>query len=91
LVHLPEWKLGGEVCLVRKREAFGKRSVDRREEIARLRRPALIAHRRSFRHPLPSGTVETAPARRDRHLQLIAERGRMGWQKASGYNWRALV
>ena len=24
-------------------------------------------------------------------LQLIAERGRMGWQRASGYNWRALV
>jgi len=28
---------------------------------------------------------------RDRHLQLIAERGRMGWQRASGYNWRAWV
>ena len=25
------------------------------------------------------------------NLQLIAERGRMGWQRASGYNWRALV
>ena len=33
----------------------------------------------------------TAPTRRDRHLQAIAERGRMGWQRASGYNWRALV
>jgi hypothetical protein len=22
---------------------------------------------------------------------VIAEHGRMGWQKASGYNWRALV
>ncbi|MBB5695500.1 hypothetical protein [Muricoccus pecuniae] len=22
---------------------------------------------------------------------MIAERGRMGWQKASGYTWRALV
>jgi hypothetical protein len=29
--------------------------------------------------------------RGDRHLRLIAERGRMGWQRASGYNWRALV
>jgi hypothetical protein len=38
-----------------------------------------------------SETAETAPTQRDRHLQLIAERGRMGWQKASGYNWRALV
>ena len=28
---------------------------------------------------------------RDRHLQVVAERGRMGWQKASGYSWRALV
>ncbi len=28
---------------------------------------------------------------RDRHLQIIAERGRMPWQKASGYRWRALV
>jgi hypothetical protein len=31
------------------------------------------------------------PTKRDRHLQLITERGRMGWQRASGYNWRALV
>ncbi len=29
--------------------------------------------------------------RRDRHLRLIAERRRMGWQKASGYNWRTLI
>src|SRR6266404_9582090 len=40
---------------------------------------------------VPSATAETAPSKRDRHLQLIAERGRMGWQRASGYNWRALV
>src|SRR4051794_38884322 len=38
---------------------------------------------------VPSATAETAPTRRDRHLQLIAEKGRMGWQKASGYNARA--
>jgi len=40
---------------------------------------------------VPSETAETAPTPRDRHLQAIAEHGRMGWQKASGYNWRALV
>ena len=40
---------------------------------------------------VPSATAETAPTKRDRHLQLIAERGRMAWQWASGYNWRALV
>jgi hypothetical protein len=40
---------------------------------------------------VPSETAETAPTRRDAHLRLIAERGRMGWQRASGYGWRALV
>ncbi len=40
---------------------------------------------------VPSDAAETAPTRRDAHLRCIAERGRMGWQKASGYNWRALV
>jgi hypothetical protein len=43
------------------------------------------------RDAVPSGTAETAPTRRDRHLQLIAERGRTGWQKVSGYNRRALA
>ena len=38
---------------------------------------------------VPSETAATAPTRRDRHLQCIAERGRMGWQKASGYTKRA--
>ncbi len=28
---------------------------------------------------------------RDLHLQITAERGRMTWQKAAGYDWRALV
>src|SRR3712207_5831446 len=40
---------------------------------------------------VPSDTAETAPTKRDVHLRCIAERGRMGWQKASGYNDRALV
>ena len=40
---------------------------------------------------VPSAAAETAPTQRDRHLRCIAERGRMGWQRASGYNWRALV
>ena len=34
---------------------------------------------------------ETDPTQRDRHLQSIAEHGRIGWQKASGYTRRALV
>jgi hypothetical protein len=40
---------------------------------------------------VPSDTAETAPSQRDRHLEVIAARGRMGWQKVSGYNWRALI
>jgi hypothetical protein len=40
---------------------------------------------------MPNETARTAPTQRDMHLQLIAERGRMAWQKASGYNRRALV
>ena len=38
---------------------------------------------------VPSATAETVPTQRDRHLRLIAEKGRMGWQKATGYNARA--
>jgi Transposase DDE domain len=40
---------------------------------------------------VPSDTAEIAPTQRDQHLQVIAERGRMDWQRASGYNSRALV
>ena len=40
---------------------------------------------------VPSEAAEIAPTQRDRHLRGIAERGRLGWQKVSGYNWRALV
>ena len=40
---------------------------------------------------VPSETAETAPTQRDRHLEQIAARGRLGWQKASGYNRRALA
>jgi hypothetical protein len=43
------------------------------------------------RNAVPSAAAGTAPTQRDRHLQLIAEHGRMSWQKASGYNRRALA
>ena len=38
-----------------------------------------------------SETIQTMPTQRDRHIQRIAEKGRMGWQKISGYNRRARV
>jgi hypothetical protein len=40
---------------------------------------------------VPSATADTDPTQRDRHLQHIAEHGRLAWQKSSGYNVRALV
>jgi hypothetical protein len=36
-------------------------------------------------------SAATAPTQRDRHIQEIVERGRMGWQKASDDNLRAKV
>ena len=38
-----------------------------------------------------SETAETDPTPRDRHLDCIAERGRIGSEKASGYNKRSRV
>src|SRR5438034_10639085 len=59
------------------------------EVAARHPEAAVIVPPRS--NAVPSETAETAPTPRDRHLQAIAEHGRMGWQKTAGYNWRALV
>ena len=41
------------------------------------------------RDAVPSEAAEAAPTQRDGHLRCIAEHGRMGWQKRSGYNKRA--
>ena len=38
-----------------------------------------------------SDTAGTEPTQRDRHLKCIAEKGRIGWQKISGYNKRSRV
>ena len=57
--------------------------AERHPEVAVIVPPRVTA--------VPSETADTAPTQRDRHLKQIAERGRMGWQKNSGYNRRALV
>src|SRR3954470_13808901 len=41
------------------------------------------------RGAVPSEMAATAPTQRDRHIQVIAEHGRMGWQKRSGCNRRS--
>ena len=38
-----------------------------------------------------SDAADTEPTQRDRHIELLAEKGRMGWQAATGYGKRALV
>ncbi len=37
-----------------------------------------------------SPTADTTPSQRDRHLQTIQDRGRLGWQRAVGYGKRSL-
>ncbi len=59
------------------------------EVAARHPEAAVVVPPRS--NAVPSDAVETAPTQRDRHLQLLQDRGRSAWQEASGYNCRALV
>ena len=40
---------------------------------------------------VPSETAETDPTQRDQHLQDIAAKGRIAWQKSSGYTTRSRV
>ncbi len=38
-----------------------------------------------------SDTADTEPTQRDRHIEMLANKGRIGWQKAVGYGKRSLV
>lgn len=40
---------------------------------------------------VPSPTADVVPSQRDRHLRMIKDKGRMGWQKTVGYGKRSLV
>jgi hypothetical protein len=51
--------------------------------------PAVIIPPRAT--AVPSAVMNTAPTPRDRHIHLIQEKGRRGWQKAVGYGRRSLV
>ncbi|MGI4954700.1 MAG: hypothetical protein ACRYGM_23080 [Janthinobacterium lividum] len=59
------------------------------EVAARNSDAAVVVPPRS--NAVPSGTAETAPIQRDRHLRAVENQVRMGWQAASGYSWRALI
>src|SRR4051812_6059535 len=71
----------------------GDGAYDRDDVYAELapRHPAVAVVVPPRSNAVPSDTAETAPTQRDAHLRCLAEHGRMAWQRASGYNWRALV
>jgi transposase len=39
----------------------------------------------------PGSRADQAPTQRDRHIQTIAQQGRRGWQRATGYGRRSLA
>lgn len=39
----------------------------------------------------PGAQADQAPTQRDRHIQMIKQRARLGWQRATGYGRRSLV
>jgi Transposase DDE domain len=39
----------------------------------------------------PGASAGNAPSQRDRHIRVSAEKGRMAWQKATGYGRRSLI
>ena len=39
---------------------------------------------------VPSAAAGTTPSQRDQHIQMIRDKGRLGWQTAVGYGRRAL-
>src|SRR4051812_45265290 len=71
----------------------GNGAYDRDDVYAELaaRHPAAAVVVPPRANAVPSDTAKTAPTQRDTHLRCPAERGRLGWQRVSGYNWRALV
>jgi DDE family transposase len=81
-------RMGGAVASFTADGAYDRNDVYG-EVAARHPGAAVVVPPRSS--AVPSDTAETAPTQRDRHIGIIAERGRLGWQKASGYNRRALV
>jgi hypothetical protein len=38
-----------------------------------------------------SATADQNPTQRDRHIAVMAARGRLGWQEEAGYGQRSLV
>ena len=71
----------------------GDGAYDRNRVYAALqqRHPKAMVVAPPRRDAVLSDTAETAPTQRDHHIPTIAEKGRMAWQRISGYNERAGV
>jgi hypothetical protein len=71
----------------------GDGAYDRDDVYAEVatRHPAVAVVVPPRANAVPRAAAAIAPTQRDRHLRCIAARGRIGWQRASGYGWRALV
>jgi len=50
--------------------------------------PDVVVPPRASAVPNSDGSDGPSQSPRDRHIQLMAERGRMGWQRATGYGKR---
>src|SRR4051812_2570030 len=74
-------------------EDTGDGAYDRDDVYAKVaaRHPAAALVVPPRANAVPSETAGTAPTQRDRHLRCIAECGSIGWRRAFGYNWVALV
>jgi hypothetical protein len=80
-------QISGPIASVTADGAYNGESVYR---IVAERDPAVAVIIPPRSTAVPRGTAETAPTQRDRHLQMIQERGRRGWQKAINYGRRSL-
>ena len=40
---------------------------------------------------VPRDTADTDPTQRDRHIEMIEQRGRLGWQRSVNYGKRSLA
>ena len=61
-----------------------------REQLAR-RNPDMSVLVPPCKGAVPGSDATSSPTQRDQHILAIEERGRMHWQKASGYNRRSKV
>jgi hypothetical protein len=87
-------KRRGDLTLWLEEAAIAEWQAPRRSNQAVARRqpdppPDVVIPPRSS--AVPSTDAGDPPSRRDRHVRLIAEKGRMAWQRATGYGRRSLA